>query len=103
LHLDLGLGGVGLAPELGDLGLERLTLTAAETGLEFFGDRGDEWFEALDHERAPAGLGIDEPASDQQPHRIADGVPGHVVLLHELTFGRKLSARRELARFDLSP
>jgi hypothetical protein len=47
----------------------------------------------LSDERPAAGPGLDDPKELERAQRLANGCPGDLELLGELTLGRKLIAR----------
>src|SRR5436190_4081254 len=79
-----------------------ISLAPTPTGFWVAGQGSDERVDLLDHEGPLARACLDEVAGREQLDGIADGVPGGVVLLHELDLGRELSPLRDLAALDLA-
>src|SRR5262249_2479091 len=76
-------------------------LTAADSRLWIDSQRGDERFYLLDDEGSLAWAGLDQAQGGEHLDRVTDGVTRRVVLVPELTLGRKLAALSKFAGLDL--
>src|SRR6516164_7943064 len=74
---------------------------AAESALHPGGERGDEGVDLLNDEGALARAGLHQASADEPLHRVANGVPGRLILVPQLDFRRQLVARAKLAGLDL--